>query len=298
MTVSNTTSRNQYTATSGQIIFPYTFEVSDKNDIAVLKNGIILSEGTNYIVLGVGNDSGGNIQLIVAATAGDVITIYRDMPLERETDYQNSGDFLASEVNSDFDRLWFAAQQNDESNSRAITKPITDSSSISMELPSAALRANKFLSFDSTGAPTASTELTGVTIQSGSWDPIYDPGSNDFTTITYHSSSRGKYVKVGSLVYVSFSVQVSSLVIGSASGTVSVKGFPFAAESVGSGYVVSPTLLTTGWTTPPTTLLLAASGGVTSGSLYDASGGLMTVSDMDASGINRLMVTMCYRTTE
>ena len=105
MTVSNTTSRNQYTATSGQTVFPYTFEIFDKGDVVVLKNGTALSEGTNYTVSGVGNDNGGNITLTVGATTGDILTLYRDMAYQRLTDYQTSGDFLAQEVNDDFDRI-------------------------------------------------------------------------------------------------------------------------------------------------------------------------------------------------
>jgi hypothetical protein len=176
MTVSNTTSRNQYTATSGQTVFPYTFEIFDKNDIAVLNNGTLLSEGTDYTVSGVGNDSGGNITLTVGATASDIITIYRDMPLNRETDYQNSGDFLAQEVNDDFDRLWLAAQQVATNNLRAIRKPDSDLDSITTELPTAANRANKFLSFDGfgnvitlTGTSGSATDAANVTFtQTGS----------------------------------------------------------------------------------------------------------------------------------
>jgi hypothetical protein len=152
MTVTNTTARNQYTATAGQTVFAYTFEVYNKNDLVVLQNGTTLSEGGNYTVSGVGNDSGGNITLTVGATAGDIITIYRDMALERLTDYQNSGDFLAVEVNEDFDRLWLAMQQESELNSRAIVKPVEDLDSINVTLPIAATRANSFLTFDGTGA--------------------------------------------------------------------------------------------------------------------------------------------------
>ena len=154
MTVSNTTSRNQYTATSGQTVFPYTFEIFDKDDVAVLKNGALLSEGTDYTVSGVGNDSGGNITLTIGATAGDILTIYRDMAYQRLTDYQNSGDFLAQEVNDDFDRLWLAIQQQNVDSSRAVVKPITDSASNDMTLPSAVDRANSYLTFDATGAPS------------------------------------------------------------------------------------------------------------------------------------------------
>jgi len=156
MTVADNTSRNQYTATSGQTVFAYTFEIVDKDDIVVLKNGTTLSEGTDYTVSNVGNDNGGNVTLTVGATAGDIMTLYRDMAYARTQNYTNSGDFLASEVNSDFDNLWLAGEQTQRSFSQSIRKPITDSDSISMELPEAADRTDSFLTFDSTGAVSTS----------------------------------------------------------------------------------------------------------------------------------------------
>ena len=170
MTVTNTTARNQYTATAGQTVFAYTFEVYNKNDLVVLQNDTTLAEGTNYTVSGVGSDSGGNITLTVGATAGDIITVYRDMALERLTDYQNAGDFLAAEVNEDFDRLWLATQQNATTDERSIRKPVVDIDSINMELPAASSRANKLLSFDGSGnvqtlssTTNAATDATNVT---------------------------------------------------------------------------------------------------------------------------------------
>ncbi len=170
MTVTNTTARNQYTATAGQTIFAYTFEVYNKNDLVVLQNDTTLAEGTNYTVSGVGSDTGGNITLTSGATAGDIITVYRDMALERLTDYQNAGDFLAAEVNEDFDRLWLATQQNATTDGRAIRKPVSDLDSINMELPAAATRANKLLSFDGNGnvqtlssTTNAATDAANVT---------------------------------------------------------------------------------------------------------------------------------------
>jgi len=160
MTVADNTSRNQYSATSGQTVFAYTFEIVDKSHIVVLKNGVALSEGTNYSVSNVGNDSGGNVTLTVGATTGDVLTLYRDMPYSRTQNYTNSGDFLASEVNSDFDDLWLAGEQTDRSFSQSIRKPITDSDSISMELPEAATRANKFIKFDANGAVDLAAGVT------------------------------------------------------------------------------------------------------------------------------------------
>lgn len=160
MTVANNPSRDQYTATSGQTVFPYTFEIFNKDDVVVVQNSTILAEGTNYTVSNVGNNSGGNITFTVGATAGDTITIYRDMAYERTTDYQTSGDFLAAEVNADFDRLWLAVQQNEEVDTRAIRKPITDAEGINVELPAASARANKVLSFDASGNVIATPPAT------------------------------------------------------------------------------------------------------------------------------------------
>lgn len=167
MTVADNTSRNQYTATSGQTVFAYTFEIVDKSHIVVLQNGVTLSEGADYAVSGVGNDSGGNVTLTVGASTSDILTLYRDMPHSRTQNYTNSGDFLASEVNADFDNLWLAGEQTDRSFSQSIRKPITDSSSISMELPAASSRANKLLGFSATGAVQASSsDLLNVTATS------------------------------------------------------------------------------------------------------------------------------------
>ena len=46
MTVIDNTPRDQYTASSGQTVFPYTFEISASGDIVVLQNGAPLNEGT------------------------------------------------------------------------------------------------------------------------------------------------------------------------------------------------------------------------------------------------------------
>jgi len=178
MTVADNTSRNQYTATSGQTVFAYTFEIVDKDHIVVLQNGTALSEGTDYTVSNVGNDNGGNITLTSGATAGDVMTLYRDMPYSRTQNYTNSGDFLASEVNADFDELWLAGEQTDRSFSQSIRKPITDSDSISMELPEAADRANKFVKFDATGA----VDVAGATVTVSAEDVTIDDAGNYYTS--------------------------------------------------------------------------------------------------------------------
>jgi len=161
MTVLDNTPRDQYTATGGQVAFSYTFEIAAEGDIAVLQNGVLLSLGTGageYAVTGVGSDTGGVVTLVTGATAGDIITLYRDMALERLTSYTNGGDFLAADVNNDYDRLWLALQQNTGTSNRALVAPNTDPTSIDMTIPAKADREGKFLSFDSvTGNPTVTS---------------------------------------------------------------------------------------------------------------------------------------------
>jgi hypothetical protein len=111
MTIKDNPTRNQYEATGGQTVFNYNFEIFASGDIVVYQDDTLLSLTTHYTLTGVGDEDGGTVVLVTGATAGDVLTIYRDTAAERLTDYQNSGDFLAAEVNSDFDRLWALIQE-------------------------------------------------------------------------------------------------------------------------------------------------------------------------------------------
>ncbi len=153
MTIEDNGTKNQYTATSSQTTFPYTFEIFDSGDIAVLQNGVELTITTDYIVHGVGDESGGNVILFTGATTGDILTLYRDMALERLTDYQNSGDFLSDDVNTDFDRVWAALQQNKNTLTTVVRPAIDDTvlNSFNTELAAPSVRANTILGFDSVG---------------------------------------------------------------------------------------------------------------------------------------------------
>lgn len=156
MTVTAATTRNDYVATNGQTVFPYTFTALADGDIKVIKNGTGLTLGgaNDYTLSGVGT-YGGNVTLTSGATTGDKIAIYLDMDLARTTTYQNSGDFLALDVNGDFDKLWLALQQGATDAEIAVRRPLADPNTINMELPVAASRAKRLLGFDLTGAVEA-----------------------------------------------------------------------------------------------------------------------------------------------
>jgi hypothetical protein len=108
MTVAeNTNPINSSTANGVTSVFPYEFQVLDIEDITVAVDGVVQTSG--FTVTGVGG-VGGTVVFTTAPANGALVVLYLDPVLERETDYQQFGDWLAPDVNRDFDRLWLALQ--------------------------------------------------------------------------------------------------------------------------------------------------------------------------------------------
>lgn len=96
---------NQYTAAEGQTIFIYDYKVYGNDEIDVQQEETILTLSDDYTVDDVGDADGGTITLIVGASAGDLITLTGNTKIERETTFTEGGDFLASAINGEYDRL-------------------------------------------------------------------------------------------------------------------------------------------------------------------------------------------------
>ncbi|WP_186239509.1 hypothetical protein [Burkholderia gladioli] len=140
--------------------FAFPFTILDSSDLVVLLDGVEQTVGSQYTINGIGNQSGGTATFLSTPSAGANITLYRDVSIERDTDYQDNGDLLAKTVNDDFDRLWMAMQDGNFGLTRAVRVPRSDVNP-NMELPSAVLRANKALGFDNAGNPFAIELIIG-----------------------------------------------------------------------------------------------------------------------------------------
>ena len=98
MTQSVNDRREQFTATGGQTIFPYNFEIFADTDIQVLQHvfttGITttLILTTNYTVSGVGDPPGGDVTLVVGAAINDKITVIGDTKIQRSADFNQAGE--------------------------------------------------------------------------------------------------------------------------------------------------------------------------------------------------------------
>lgn len=103
----------QYVATGGQTTFVYPFAIFEDADVKVYKRAAaaspgdatqLLQFGVDYTVTGAGSDSGGNIVLTTGATTGDIITIIRNMALERRTVFQ-PGTLTDDALNEEFNNV-------------------------------------------------------------------------------------------------------------------------------------------------------------------------------------------------
>lgn len=191
--INDNTARVQYTATSGQTVFVVPFEFFSNDDLKVYNGSTLLTfntspaNGLQYSVIGAGVTGGGSITLgSGGAAAGNIITISRDIAVQRTTDFPTAGPFNINALNSELDRI-IAVQQNLETEleNRVLRLSDSDTPTTLNTLPSAANRALKLLSFDSAGNPVASAPVDGsaaslaasLSASSGSSLVVYGPSS-------------------------------------------------------------------------------------------------------------------------
>jgi len=99
--------RDDYTAIASQTIFTYTFQIFDDTEIFVYQNGTLLTLTTDYTVANATLPTiGGTITLTTGATAGDAIALVQSIPITRLITYITVGDWKATTVNTDFDRIY------------------------------------------------------------------------------------------------------------------------------------------------------------------------------------------------
>src|SRR6266487_2184 len=102
--------RIQLVAAGGQTVFPYPFPIYANTDLIVFQRAAttIANDSTqlliyvaNYTVTNnVAPAVGGTITLNVGATAGDIITIIRNMPENRLVNYLDGGQWSATQFNT------------------------------------------------------------------------------------------------------------------------------------------------------------------------------------------------------
>lgn len=167
MSVSNSTSKVQYTLTGVGQALSVPFHFIANGDIKVINTDSVgvdtdFVEGTNYTLTGAGVEAGGTLTMI-GGTVGDIVTIKRDIAITQLTDFVSNDSFPASVHETGLDRLTMISQATDETAARSIQFPESEVGSPNNVIPVVSSRKGKLLSFDSsTGAVVANLGVSDI----------------------------------------------------------------------------------------------------------------------------------------
>ena len=127
--------RIQYVATGTLTTYEFPFVIFTNTDIQVYLNDILQTPET-YTVSGVKNTNGGSITFMTPPTNGTIITITRDLSIERTTDFQEGGALRADTLNDEFDYQTACLQQVADSINRSmILPPYATDTNVDLTLP-------------------------------------------------------------------------------------------------------------------------------------------------------------------
>jgi hypothetical protein len=238
MTILNSGTRNQYVATSGQTVFNYNFEITVAADIVVYQGDTLLALTTNYTLTGLGVDTGGTVTLVTGATTGDIITVYRFTAAERLTDYQNSGDFLSDEVNSDFDRLWAVIQENTTSSDFFLQLKQTTALSLPFELDEPV--ASNILRYKSDLSGIESAPLSAIPDADDASDLSYSNAGSTLSATNTEAAIDELDAEKANLSGAAFTGPISTITTNTALSDAAAT--LTAAQLIGGEFTITPTV--------------------------------------------------------
>ena len=203
MTVSTTIIKNSHNGNGSTTNFAYQFKILQDSDLVVIIRSSTGTETTktlttHYTVAGAGDASGGSITFTTGNTpaSGETVVIRRNVPQTQAIDYIANDPFPAETHEEGLDRTTMIAQQVSEATDRSIKLSRTNTMTSTEFTVGATDRANKLLSFDSSGELSVTQELGTF---KGDWgastayqvrDIVKDTSTNNiFICITAHTSS-------------------------------------------------------------------------------------------------------------
>ena len=203
MTISSTTVKNSYSGDGSTSAFSYTFKIFANSDLQVIIRSSTGAETvktitTHYTVSGAGDANGGSVTFTSGniPASGETVVIRRAVPQTQSIDYIANDPFPAESHEEGLDRSMMTIQQMQEELDRSIKLSRTNTITSTEFTVGATDRANKVLSFDSSGELSVTQELGTF---KGNWsastsyvvrDIVKDTSTNNiFIVNTAHTSS-------------------------------------------------------------------------------------------------------------
>ncbi len=187
--VTSTVTKVTYSCNGSTVAFDFTFPLIATGDMTVIirttstGDTTTLTETTDYSLSSSNNDysAGGTVTTVATHATGKTITLIAETPQTQETTFQDAGILRVAALENSMDKLTLLIQQIQEQLDRALLIPKTET--IDMSLANSVTRANQYLVFSSTGAPTvASSGFTSsaYTVSSYMEDVLDDTSESVF----------------------------------------------------------------------------------------------------------------------
>lgn len=129
------------TASSGQDEFSFSWPIFSDEELIVLVDGVA---NDNYTVSGVGNANGGTITLSSPLTAGQEVTLARDVPIYNTLDLPSTGPYDTNDIDNEVDRIYAILQQHETKFRRV---PMVDIGEISPDIDISTLVEGNVLAY-------------------------------------------------------------------------------------------------------------------------------------------------------
>ena len=211
------TPRVAYTATANQQAFTIPFEFFAVGDVKVYNGTTLLTYDANadavneYSLTGTAYDSdesyeygaGGTVNIgATGISAGAIITIIRDITIERTSDFSPSGAFSVTDLNTELDKIYAKLSDIDQQSDRSVKLLDTDSISATVTLPAKATRASKVLTFDSDGNVATTYTAVDTTTVAGISSNVTSVASisSNVTTVADNTSNINTVAGISSNV--------------------------------------------------------------------------------------------------
>lgn len=179
MTISTEAAPISYAGDDSTVSFPVTWKYFDKSHVVVILRDASNVEttwtlGTQYTLTDTGVDSGGTLTVDTAPVdytpaTGETLLLSLEPPNTQDSDLPIGGPFPAETVEDELDESAQRDAKIEAILARAMLVPKTDTQTGSLlDLAIDADRANKFLGFDSNGAPIM-VDDTGNNLPANAW---------------------------------------------------------------------------------------------------------------------------------
>ena len=165
ITIADDDARDQYTVGGTPTTGPYTisFPYFSEDDIKVYVDNTLKTITSDYTISGTAVDDGfsGGTVTFTSNISSVTVTIERDVPIARTSDFPTAGIFNISTLNTTLDKLFAIGQQLETALTRALKRPITSSETYSLNWPDGATTTPAVLKVSS----DAGIELGPTTIE-------------------------------------------------------------------------------------------------------------------------------------